>query len=186
VSIAVLCHTCRTRLTLDDDRAGTTVECPHCDASIGVPFATETRGRARDERDEPRESRRRRDDDDDDRPRSRSRRYDDDDDDRPRRGRRRRGYDDYDGYDDRPRRRYRGERKSRVAYILLGVFLGGWGVHNFYANRTNVGVAQLVICLVSIPLMFVFIGFITIMIPGIWALVDICTVDRDGDGIRMV
>lgn len=27
--------------------------------------------------------------------------------------------------------------KQRIVYILFGVFLGGWGVHNFYAGYTK-------------------------------------------------
>ena len=38
--------------------------------------------------------------------------------------------------------------KSRLIYILLALFLGGFGVHNFYAGYTGKGVAQL---LLTIP-----------------------------------
>jgi hypothetical protein len=31
--------------------------------------------------------------------------------------------------------------KSRVAYVLLGLFLGGLGIHNFYAGYTGKAVA---------------------------------------------
>jgi TM2 domain-containing membrane protein YozV len=98
--------------------------------------------------------------------------------------------DDYDYDDDRPSRRRGGRRyrdqKSRMAYILLGIFLGKFGVHNFYAGRISQGVAQLTITMISIPLMCVFgIGFITILIPWIWAIVDIITVDHDADGVPM-
>jgi len=108
--------------------------------------------------------------------------YDDDDDRERRPSRRRRRRDDYDDYYDSPRGT---PRKSRVAYILLGVFLGELGVHNFYAGYTNAAVGQLVITLVSIPLMCVFIGFITIFIPLIWSIVDVCTIDRDATGRLM-
>ena len=67
--------------------------------------------------------------------------------------------------------------KSRVAYILLGLFLGGLGIHNFYAGRTGAGVAQLLITLCTCG----YGGVIT----GIWALIEICTVNTDGRGIRM-
>ena len=67
--------------------------------------------------------------------------------------------------------------KSRVAYILLGLFLGGLGIHNFYAGRTGAGVAQLIITLVTC-------GY-GCAITGIWALIEICTVNIDGRGIPM-
>jgi hypothetical protein len=37
MAIVVLCSGCKTRLTLGDDRAGTTFNCPRCDGLIGVP-----------------------------------------------------------------------------------------------------------------------------------------------------
>lgn len=78
------------------------------------------------------------------------------------------------------------DRKSRLAYIVLALLFGGLGVHNFYANRTTVGLCQLVIFLVSLPLIFVLIGLMTIFIPILWAFLEIIVVDRDGHGVPMV
>lgn len=39
--------------------------------------------------------------------------------------------------------------KSKLAAGLLGIFLGGFGVHNFYLGYTKKAVIQLVICLVG-------------------------------------
>ncbi len=39
--------------------------------------------------------------------------------------------------------------KSKMAAGLLGIFLGGLGVHNFYLGYTGKGVAQLLITLLS-------------------------------------
>ena len=36
-----------------------------------------------------------------------------------------------------------GEQKSRVVYVILGIFLGVLGIHNFYEGRTYCGIAQL-------------------------------------------
>ena len=52
--------------------------------------------------------------------------------------------------------------RNRVVFILLGVFLGAFGAHNFYAGYTNRAVAQL-----SITLCTLFLGSI---ISWIWAL----------------
>lgn len=38
-----------------------------------------------------------------------------------------------------------GERKSKLTAGLLGIFLGGLGIHNFYLGYTGKGIAQ--ICL---------------------------------------
>ena len=67
------------------------------------------------------------------------------------------------------------EQKSRVAYILLGVFLGGLGVHNFYAGYTGRGIVQLLISVLS--------SFMLSFISCLWALVEVCTVKQDGKGI---
>ena len=65
--------------------------------------------------------------------------------------------------------------KSRVAYILLGVLLGSLGIHNFYAGHTGRAVAQLLITVLSLG----FLGFVSY----IWAIVDICTVNQDANGV---
>jgi TM2 domain-containing membrane protein YozV len=75
--------------------------------------------------------------------------------------------------------------KSRLAYILLGLFLGGWGIHNFYAGRTGKGVAQLLITLVSIPLLFVVVGFFGLLAIFIWVIIEVCTVTKDAQGKQL-
>lgn len=69
--------------------------------------------------------------------------------------------------------------KSRVAFVLLGVFLGGLGIHNFYAGYVGKGIAQLLLNLFL---------FWTIVVPlgvTIWIIVELCTVDQDSNGNRM-
>ena len=38
MAIVVLCPACRVRLTVGDDRAGETFECPRCDAALTIPL----------------------------------------------------------------------------------------------------------------------------------------------------
>lgn len=64
--------------------------------------------------------------------------------------------------------------KSKVAFILLGVFLGSLGIHNFYAGYTGKGVAQLLISLLTC-------GFGGV-ISWIWAVVEVCTIQVDASG----
>ena len=40
-------------------------------------------------------------------------------------------------------------RKSKIAAGLLGIFLGGWGVHSFYLGNIKKGFIQLVVSLVT-------------------------------------
>jgi TM2 domain-containing membrane protein YozV len=68
-------------------------------------------------------------------------------------------------------------QKSRVAYILLGLFLGGLGIHNFYAGYTGRAVAQLLITLLTGWLI------VPILIVGIWVLIEVITVTSDAQGL---
>ena len=70
----------------------------------------------------------------------------------------------------------RDERKSRIAYILLGIFLGGLGIHNFYAGRLNRALGQLLTTVLAGWLIFPLVAV------GIWVLVDICAITTDGEG----
>jgi TM2 domain-containing membrane protein YozV len=69
-------------------------------------------------------------------------------------------------------------RKSRVVFVLLAVFLGAFGGHNFYAGYVKKAVIQLCITLFSC--------FLGSFISWIWAIVEACTIDRDDDGIAFV
>jgi TM2 domain-containing membrane protein YozV len=61
--------------------------------------------------------------------------------------------------------------KSRLTFILLGIFLGAFGVHNFYAGYFKRGMAQ-----VGLTVLTLFYGS---LVTWIWALVEVVTVDRD-------
>jgi TM2 domain-containing membrane protein YozV len=69
-----------------------------------------------------------------------------------------------------------GLAKSRTTFILLGVFLGMFGAHNFYAGYTGKAVGQLCLSVLTI-------GFLLI-VAWIWAIVEICVVDKDSAGIQ--
>jgi TM2 domain-containing membrane protein YozV len=69
--------------------------------------------------------------------------------------------------------------KSRAAYIVLGLFLGGLGIHNFYAGRIGSGIAQLLITI------FTFWLIIPIFIIWLWVIIEVIVVNRDGHGRPM-
>jgi len=48
-------------------------------------------------------------------------------------------------------------RKSKTTAGLLGIFLGGLGVHKFYLGKTGMGILYLIFCWTYIPAL---IGFI--------------------------
>ena len=67
--------------------------------------------------------------------------------------------------------------KSKVAFVLPGVFLGSLGIHNFYVGRTKQGVIQRLITVLSA-------GALSLA-SWIWAIVDICTVNADASGVPL-
>jgi TM2 domain-containing membrane protein YozV len=71
---------------------------------------------------------------------------------------------------------YNANAKDRVAYVLLAVFLGNLGIHNFYAGYTSRAVTQLLICLLTCG-----IGGIA---TWIWAIIEAVTVEQDAKGVR--
>lgn len=66
--------------------------------------------------------------------------------------------------------------KSRTTYIVLGIFLGAFGAHNFYAGYTGRAVGQL--CLSVLTLFYLSPA------SWIWAIVEICVVNQDSAGIQ--
>ena len=65
-----------------------------------------------------------------------------------------------------------GEAKSKIAAGLLGIFLGCFGVHNFYLGYTAKAVTQLVLTIVGIVLSCVVVGIFLVLGIQIWALVE--------------
>jgi TM2 domain-containing membrane protein YozV len=54
--------------------------------------------------------------------------------------------------------------KSKLAAGLLGIFLGGLGIHRFYLGHTTIGVIQLVLT--------VLLGIFTFGLVGLWGFVE--------------
>ena len=70
--------------------------------------------------------------------------------------------------------------KSRVMAGLLGIFLGVFGVHNFYLGYTNKGIAQLLMTLLSCGMLGV-VSEIWGIIEGIMILTNNMNVDAYGN-----
>ncbi|MFD1212931.1 NINE protein [Arthrobacter sp. GCM10027362] len=55
-------------------------------------------------------------------------------------------------------------QKSKLVAGLLGIFLGGLGIHRFYLGHTTIGVVQL--------LLTIFLGAFTFGLVGLWGFVE--------------
>lgn len=76
-----------------------------------------------------------------------------------------------------------GSAKSKIAAGLLGIFLGVFGVHNFYLGYTGKAVAQLLITVLSC--------FVLSFASAIWGLIEgililTGTINVDAEGNRLV
>ena len=65
--------------------------------------------------------------------------------------------------------------RSRIAAGLLGVFLGAWGVHNFYLGFTSKAVTQILVTVVTCG-----IGGLWGFIEGIMILAGSINADANG------
>jgi TM2 domain-containing membrane protein YozV len=77
------------------------------------------------------------------------------------------------------------EAKSKLAAGLLGILLGGLGIHRFYLGYTGIGVAQLILCLSG-----VLTCGITTLAACIWGLVEgilifTGSINRDAQGMPL-
>ena len=70
--------------------------------------------------------------------------------------------------------------KSKIAAGLLGIFLGAFGVHNFYLGYTGKAVAQLLITILSCSTLAIISG-IWGLIEGIMILTGSITADAKGN-----
>lgn len=64
--------------------------------------------------------------------------------------------------------------KSQLIYVVLALFFGAFGVHNFYANRWGRGLIQLLLTIGT--------GFIGVVISSLWSIINIFSIETDGDG----
>lgn len=70
-------------------------------------------------------------------------------------------------------------KKSKVAAGLLGIFLGAFGVHNFYLGYNSKATAQLLITVLTCGVLS-FVSGIWGFIEGIFILTGSINVDADG------
>jgi len=71
--------------------------------------------------------------------------------------------------------------KSRTTAGILGILLGGFGVHRFYLGYTGIGIAQIAVTIVTCG-----IGAIWGFVEGILILTDSPSFATDANGVPLV
>ncbi len=69
--------------------------------------------------------------------------------------------------------------KSKMAAGLLGIFLGAWGIHNFYLGNTTRGIIQILVTLVTCG-----IGGLWGFVEGIMILCGSISTDAQGRKLK--
>lgn len=64
------------------------------------------------------------------------------------------------------------KQKSKMVAGLLAIFLGAFGIHNFYLGYTNKAIVQLVCTIVGMLLSCLVIGAFVVFGMQIWAIVE--------------
>lgn len=62
--------------------------------------------------------------------------------------------------------------KSKIAAGLLGIFLGGLGIHNFYLGFNSKAIIQLVLFVIGIATCWILIGIPLLLVTCIWGFVE--------------
>lgn len=62
--------------------------------------------------------------------------------------------------------------KSKMVAGLLAIFLGTFGVHNFYLGYTTKAIIQLVVTIVGIVLSCLIVGAFVVFGVWIWAIIE--------------
>lgn len=107
-----------------------------------------------------------------------------------------------DGFSqDRPSSHSQVGQVSRMSYVLMAIFLGQLGIHNFYARRMDIAIVQLFVGLSNL-VGLIIISFVSLATEGearflfiipalvgfgleLWAIIETCVVTKDGIGKRM-
>jgi TM2 domain-containing membrane protein YozV len=62
--------------------------------------------------------------------------------------------------------------RNQIVAAVLCFFLGGLGIHRFYLGYTGIGIAQLLMFVLGVPLMAILIGIPIVLAAMIWVLID--------------
>ncbi|EAI4578908.1 TM2 domain-containing protein [Campylobacter coli] len=62
--------------------------------------------------------------------------------------------------------------KSHIIDLILGLFLGAFGIDRFYKGDIGLGIAKLITWLVGVVTIWIYIGGLILFVLWIWCIVD--------------
>ncbi|EMX1713539.1 TM2 domain-containing protein [Campylobacter coli] len=62
--------------------------------------------------------------------------------------------------------------KSHIIGLILGLFLGAFGIDRFYKGDIGLGIAKLITWLVGVITIWIYIGGLILFVLWIWCIVD--------------
>ena len=65
------------------------------------------------------------------------------------------------------------QNKSRTIALLLVLFLGFFGIHNFYLGRTGIAISQLILGIIGYATVTILIGYLPLIVVAFWSIVDL-------------
>lgn len=63
--------------------------------------------------------------------------------------------------------------KNLIVAFILDLFLGTLGIHRLYVGKKGSGIAMMVLTFIGWLTAVLFIGFVPLIITGIWSFVDL-------------
>ncbi|MFQ4147544.1 TM2 domain-containing protein [Arthrobacter sp. LAPM80] len=76
------------------------------------------------------------------------------------------------------------EQKSKLVAGILGILLGGFGIHNFYLGKTKIALIQLLVSVISFGILYFFMA-VWGLIEGIMILIGQENYRTDGNGVPL-
>ncbi|NRA86992.1 MAG: TM2 domain-containing protein [Rhizobiales bacterium] len=67
---------------------------------------------------------------------------------------------------------YDANKKEVILAYILWFFLGSFGVHRMYMNRTFSGLIMAALQIISWPLVLIFVGYIGLGLLSLWWIID--------------
>ena len=82
-------------------------------------------------------------------------------------------------------------KKKQSTFLWLALFLGVFGIHNFYVGQTIRGVVKIILWALSVILsvaflMLPFLSGIPALFLWLWVVIEMCITDKTASGVSLI